>query len=56
MTRTWPVIPLEGPRTLRSVGLVTRSGTADEAAPRIARLIQTVAREVFAGVLILEPI
>lgn len=50
------VIPLEGPRILRSVGLITRSGSADEAAPRIARLIQTVAREVFAGVLILEPI
>jgi LysR family hydrogen peroxide-inducible transcriptional activator len=50
------VIPLEGPRILRSVGLVTRSGSADEAAPRIARLIQAVAREVFSGVLILEPI
>jgi LysR family hydrogen peroxide-inducible transcriptional activator len=50
------VIPLDGPRILRSVGLVTRSGSADEAAPRIARLIQTVAREVFSGVLILEPI
>jgi LysR family hydrogen peroxide-inducible transcriptional activator len=49
------VIPLEGPRILRSVGLVTRSGSSDEAAPRIARLIQTVAREVFAGVLIIEP-
>jgi LysR family hydrogen peroxide-inducible transcriptional activator len=49
------VIPLEGPRVLRSVGLVTRSGSADEAAPRIARLIQAVAREVFSGVLILEP-
>jgi LysR family hydrogen peroxide-inducible transcriptional activator len=50
------VIPLDGPRILRSVGLVTRSGSADDAAPRIARLIQTVAREVFSGVLILEPI
>jgi LysR family hydrogen peroxide-inducible transcriptional activator len=49
------VIPLEGPRILRSVGLVTRTGSSDEAAPRIARLIQTVAREVFAGVLIIEP-
>jgi hypothetical protein len=38
------------------VGLVTRAGSADEAALRIARLIQTVAREVFSGVLILEPI
>jgi LysR family hydrogen peroxide-inducible transcriptional activator len=49
------VVPLEGPRILRSVGLVTRAGSADEAAPRIARLIQNVVREVFAGVLILEP-
>ena len=49
------VVPLEGPRILRSVGLVTRAGSADEAAPRIARLIQTVVREVFSGVLILEP-
>jgi LysR family hydrogen peroxide-inducible transcriptional activator len=48
------VAPLEGPRILRSVGLVIRSGSADEAAPRIARLIQTVAREVFSGVLIVE--
>jgi LysR family transcriptional regulator, hydrogen peroxide-inducible genes activator len=48
------VVPLEGPRILRSVGLVMRAGSADEAAPRIARLIQTVAREVFAGTLILE--
>jgi LysR family hydrogen peroxide-inducible transcriptional activator len=48
------VVGLEGARILRSVGLVTRSGSADEAAPRIARIIQSVAREVFAGVLILE--
>ena len=27
------VVPLEGPRILRSVGLVTRAGSADEAAP-----------------------
>jgi len=50
------VVQLDGPRNLRSVGLVTRSGSADEAAPRIARLIQTVVREVFAGVLVIEPI
>jgi LysR family hydrogen peroxide-inducible transcriptional activator len=50
------VIPLEGPRVLRSVGLVTRTGSMDEAAPRIARLIQSVAREVFAGSLILESV
>ena len=49
------VVGLEGPRLLRSVGLVTRGASADEAAPRIARIIQSVAREVFSGVLILEP-
>lgn len=48
------VVPLEGPRILRSVGLVTRAGSPVEAAPRIARLIQTVAREVFAGTLFLD--
>jgi len=50
------VVTLEGPRQLRSVGLVTRSATGDDTALRIARLIQTVAREVFAGTLVLEPI
>jgi hypothetical protein len=50
------VVPLEGPRILRSVGLVTRGATSDDTAQRIARLIQTVAREVFAGTLVLEPI
>lgn len=50
------VVQLEGPRLLRSVGLVTRSASADQAAPRIARLIQTVARESFAGVLMHEPL
>jgi LysR family transcriptional regulator, hydrogen peroxide-inducible genes activator len=50
------VVEIEGPRILRSVGLVTRSGSADEAAPRIARHHPGVAREVFAGVLVLEPI
>jgi LysR family hydrogen peroxide-inducible transcriptional activator len=48
------VVPLEGPRILRSVGLVTWSGSVDEAAPRIARQIEAVAREVFQGTLILE--
>lgn len=48
------VVPLEGPRILRSVGLVTRAGSRDEAAPRIAQLIRIVAREVFAGTLIFE--
>jgi LysR family hydrogen peroxide-inducible transcriptional activator len=50
------VIPLEGPRILRSVGLVTRTGSMSEAAPRIARLIQSTAREALAGSLILEGI
>lgn len=50
------VVPLEGPRILRSVGLVTRSASSDDAARRIARLIQVVAREVFAGTLVLEPL
>jgi LysR family hydrogen peroxide-inducible transcriptional activator len=50
------VVPLEGPRILRSVGLVTRSSSLDEATPRIARTIQSVAREVFAGTLILETV
>jgi hypothetical protein len=35
-------------------GLVTRPGSMDEAAPRIARLIQTVARVVFSEALILK--
>ena len=48
------VVPLEGPRILRSVGLVTRAASLDEAAPRIADAIQAVARDVFAGTLILE--
>jgi LysR family hydrogen peroxide-inducible transcriptional activator len=48
------VVPLEGPRILRSVGLVMRIGSGGEAAPRIARIIHTVAREVFEGTLILE--
>ncbi|WP_304618105.1 hypothetical protein [Paracoccus sp. (in: a-proteobacteria)] len=49
-------VPLEGPRILRSVGLVTRANTSDDAALRIARVIQTVAREVFAGTLVHEPL
>lgn len=50
------VVQLDGPRMLRSVGLVTRAGSAQDAAQRIARTIQTVAREVFAGTLVLEPL
>ena len=48
------VVPLEGPRILRSVGLVIRSHSAEEAAPLIASVIQSVAREVFAGTLVHE--
>ena len=48
------VVPLEGPRILRSVGLVIRSHSAEEAAPLIAGMIQSVAREVFAGTLVHE--
>ncbi len=50
------VVALDGPRILRSVGLVCRAGSTDDAALRIARLVQTVVREVFAGVLVLEPV
>jgi hypothetical protein len=49
-------VSLEGPRILRSVGLVTRANSGDDAAPRIARVIQSVAREVFSGTLVLEPL
>lgn len=49
------VVALEGPRLLRSVGLVTRAGSADEAAPRIAALIRTVAGDMFSGILYHEP-
>jgi LysR family hydrogen peroxide-inducible transcriptional activator len=48
------VVPIEGPRVLRSVGLVTRVSSDGEAAPSIARTIHAVAREVFEGTLILE--
>jgi LysR family hydrogen peroxide-inducible transcriptional activator len=48
------VVSLEGPRILRSVGLVIRSNSAEEAAPLIASVIQSVAREVFAGTLVHE--
>lgn len=47
-------VVLEGPRILRSVGLVTRAGSMQEDSQRLARLIQTVAREVFSGVLVFE--
>jgi LysR family hydrogen peroxide-inducible transcriptional activator len=49
------VVSLEGPRILRSVGLVTRSNSVEDAGPRIANVIQSVAREVFAGTLVNDP-
>lgn len=48
------VVPLEGPRILRSVGLVMRNHSTEDAAPLIAGIIQGVAREVFAGTLVHE--
>jgi LysR family hydrogen peroxide-inducible transcriptional activator len=48
------VVPLEGPRLFRSLGMVVRASTVDEAAPRIARTIQIVAQEVFAKTVVLE--
>ena len=48
------VVPLEGPRLFRSVGMVVRASNSDEAAPLIARTIQVVAQEVFAKTVVLE--
>lgn len=49
------VIKLEGPRLLRSIGLVTRASDANgEATLRIAALIQSVARNLFNGSLVME--
>lgn len=50
------VVPLEGPRLLRSVGLVNRGAAPSEPAMRLARILQSVAREVFPGLLFLEPL
>jgi LysR family transcriptional regulator, hydrogen peroxide-inducible genes activator len=50
------VVPLEGPRILRSVGLVSRGTVPPEPAIRLARMLQSVAREVFPGFLFLEPL
>ncbi len=50
------VVTLEGPRILRSIGLVNRGAAPTEAAQRIARVIQTCAREAFSGLLYLEPL
>ena len=50
-------VALEGPRILRSIGLVTRSGAGPaEAAALLAALIHATARDVFAGSLFLEPL
>lgn len=43
------MVSLAVPRILPSVGLVTRTGGAGDAAARIAGVIRSVAREVFAG-------
>lgn len=48
------IVALEGPRILRSIGLVVRKHSADDAAQLIAGIIQSVAREVFAGTLVYE--
>jgi LysR family transcriptional regulator, hydrogen peroxide-inducible genes activator len=48
------IVPLEGPRILRSIGLVVRKHTTDTAAQLIAGIIQSVAREVFAGTVVNE--
>lgn len=48
------IVPLEGPRILRSIGLATRKHSADEAAQLVAGIIQGVVREVFAGTLVHE--
>jgi LysR family transcriptional regulator, hydrogen peroxide-inducible genes activator len=48
------IVPLEGPRILRSIGLVIRKHSADDAAHLITSIIQNVAREVFAGTLVHE--
>lgn len=49
------VVPLQKTRPLRSIGLVARSGgETGEAFIRMASLIQSVARSLFGGVLIME--
>lgn len=49
------VVPLEGPRLLRSIGLVIRANAHnDTAIHRIATLIQDVARKRFDGIVFLE--
>lgn len=47
-------VALEGPRILRSVGLVTRAGSMQDDSQRIARLIKNVTQEVFSGVVFLD--
>ncbi len=48
------VVRLEGPRLLRAIGLVIRTNSTVDSAPRIARLIKSVANDVFEGTLILD--
>lgn len=50
------VVPFEAPRLLRSVGLVNRGPTVSAPAARLAQVLQTVARDVFPGLLFLEPL
>ncbi len=50
------VVPLEGPRLLRSVGLASRGTTPSETARIMAQVLQEVARETFPGLLFLEPL
>lgn len=50
------VVPMDGPRLLRSVGLVHRGTAASEHSLRLAQILQTVARDVFPGLLFLEPL
>jgi hypothetical protein len=60
--QAWPLPPSrKGARRFLSerlcaVGLVTRTGRKGDTAPRMARLIQSVAREVFAGSIIFESV
>ena len=50
------VVPLEGPRLLRSVGLVNRGAAVSGPAQRLAQVLQGVARDGFPGLLFLEPL
>lgn len=50
------VVPLDGPRLVRSIGLISRGAAPSDAAQRIARVVQSVARDTFPGLLYLEPL